>query len=845
MIDPPTDPDWQDLDPIGWINERICERPERVILVFLLLTAGFATGLPAVTVEAGTSQFAEDVPAQEAQEAIDQRFGIHFAPDTASTSLIQRGGNVLSKPNLLRLLRAQRRLSERESQRVRETNSAARTVARTLDPNATTLSAQIDALERSTPREIDAAVARAAAIPGFSRGVSTDFNARSATASASIATVTHAVPGGTSSGAGASAGSSLTPIQLEAQRIVETTGGDIRVFGSGILSAEFGRVIGDSLRIVVPGAVFFIVTFLVLAYRDLLDLALGVIALGVGLVWTFGFMGLAGVPFSQILIAVPPLLLAVGIDFGIHTINRYREERERGTAVSRSMRLTTRQLLVAFFIVTTTTVIGFASNLTSTLLPVRDFGAVASVGILFTFAIFGIFLPACKVAADRYRDSIPIPVFSQQPLGSSGSVVGRALSGGVIVAKRAPAVLVVLALLASAGAGAYATGMDTTFSNEDFLPPEEQPWYIQAVPEPFAPSEYRVVDLLNFLQENFETSEQDSVTVFLEAPMERSSVLESIHRAGRDPPETVLTDGRQAQSRGLIDVIQSQAEQDPAFARLVARNDRDGNGIPDRNLGRVYDALLATPAHDQAREYLTTHRRSTRVVYSVEADASDDAVTADARELADRQRYPATATGDIVVFQAISTIILESAVQSLVVALIGTAIFLVFIYRLLEGYATLGVANLVPIVVTVTMLAGTMHALGMSFNAFSGTILAITIGIGIDYSVHVTHRFADERRETDRDTALERTVVGTGGALAGSMFTTVFGIGVLVLAVFPAIGQFGVLTALSVFYAFLASLLVLPSTLALWDRLVFERHRSIGVDRDGPLDPPTRTDPPI
>jgi predicted RND superfamily exporter protein len=51
------------------------------------------------------------------------------------------------------------------------------------------------------------------------------------------------------------------------------------------------------------------------------------------------------------------------------------------------------------------------------------------------------------------------------------------------------------------------------------------------------------------------------------------------------------------------------------------------------------------------------------------------------------------------------------------------------------------------------------------------------------------------------------------------MLTTVFGIGVLVLSVFPAIGQFGILTGLSVIYAFVASLLVLPSALVVWARL--------------------------
>lgn len=67
-------------------------------------------------------------------------------------------------------------------------------------------------------------------------------------------------------------------------------------------------------------------------------------------------------------------------------------------------------------------------------------------------------------------------------------------------------------------------------------------------------------------------------------------------------------------------------------------------------------------------------------------------------------------------------------------------------------------------------------------------------------------------------TALDLTVRGTGGALLGSMLTTVFGIGVLV-AVFPAIGQFGVLTGMSIAYTFLASMLILPPTLVIWDAL--------------------------
>jgi predicted RND superfamily exporter protein len=181
-----------------------------------------------------------------------------------------------------------------------------------------------------------------------------------------------------------------------------------------------------------------ILVFVVFSYRDPIDLLLGILALAMALIWTFGFMGIAGIPFSQLLIAIPPLLLAVGIDFGIHAINRYREERVQGRGIDESMRITTDQLLVAFFIVTGTTVFGFGSNVIGDLPPTRQFGIVAAVGITFAFLVSGIFLPAAKVSADRLRERYGPPEFGVSPLGEEGSIVGRSLSVGVLFARKAP-----------------------------------------------------------------------------------------------------------------------------------------------------------------------------------------------------------------------------------------------------------------------------------------------------------------------------------------------------------------------------------------------------------------------
>lgn len=779
-------------------QDRITDHPRVVIGAFLVVTVLFTTGLSAVETEGGQEQFIEDLPAFQALEDIERDFGASFTEPTTSTTVIQVGQNVLAKPELLRMLQAQERFTGQDALRVTSTSSPARLVAQTLDPNATTIDQQRRAVERATHREIAAAVRTTAdRNPGFTNQLSADFNRREASASAAQATVTH--------------GTDRLPPQREErmERLTASVGGDLRVIGTP------PDTITDSLILVIPASLVFIVLFLIVAYRDPVDLLLGLVAILVTLVWTFGFLGLVGIPFNPLLVAVPPLLIAVGIDFGIHSVNRYREERIRGHDIGQSMRLTTDQLGVAFFIVAGTTVIGFLSNLVSAFPPIRDFGLTAAIGILFTFLIFGVFLPAMKVSADRIRSRYAFSVGSDAPLGAAETTLGRVLGGGVTIAERAPVIFLVAIVLTTAGVGAYATGVETGFDPDDFLPPEETPKYLQSVPEPFRPpAEYEYVANDNLRNRKFAQDEQ--VLLYIEGPMERDTALESLNRAGTNPPETFRRTGRQARGQSIITVIRSQAQADPAFRRLVERNDRNDNGIPDDNLGAIYDELQASSAGGQVDGFLGESRRSTRVVYTVDGTANDEAVADDAYRVADKVRFQATPTGTPLIFEEATNLLFASVVQSLLITLAGASVFLVVIYWVLEGQPSLGLANIVPIVVAVTYVVASMRLFDIEFNAINGTILALTIGLGIDYSVHVVHRFADELHDRDIEPALRRTMVGTGGALTGSMLTTVFGVGVLVLALNPAIGVFGLLTALSVVYAYIASLFVTPSVLVVW-----------------------------
>ena len=793
------------------LNELIVTRPRTVVALFLVATVVFAGGMTAVETQTdATEGFSEDLPEQQALDAIETEFEDPFATDGETTQLIHDGTNVLEREELLTMLRLLERIDQREDLRVASANGPATVVAQTLDPTARTPTAQRRAVESATDSEVRRAIRRASERERFSAVVSDDFNPNDASASTTVTVISHDVPRGFDD---------LQGLQTDVQTLAEDEPADVRVFGSGIINAETGQIIGDSLLIVMPIVVLLLLGFLVVAYRDPIDLALGLFSLLLTLIWTFGFLGFSGIPFDQQQIAVPVLLLAVGVDFGIHFVNRYREETVQGYDAVPAMRIAANQLAIAFVIVTVTAVFGFGANVASDLPPIRNLGIVSAVGIVFTFLIFGLFLPAAKLEIDRLRERYGVPEFGSTPIASEESALGRLLSVSVTVGERAPAVFIAILLVASAGLGVYGAGIDTTFEQEDFLPPEEEPGYVEYIPEPFAPGEYTVTETLSLLEDNFAASQDASITIFVEGSLREDHALEALAEPNDDPPGTLAVGPNgEAETTSIVTVIQAHAQSDEEFAALVARNDRDGNGIPDRNLGRIYEALFDSRAGDRASQYITDDRRGAQIEYTVESGATQGEIAADATEQADRFRYTATATGQIVVFDAITGIIFDSAIQGLVLAVVLTGLFLVITYGILEGMPLLGIVNVFPIVIAVASLVGTMRLLGLPLNALTATILSIAIGIGIAYSVHITARFIDEFKENeDVAASLRTTLTGTGGALTGSMLTTALGTGALALAITPVLGDFGLLIALSVVYSFVLSVVALPPALFLWD----------------------------
>lgn len=131
----------------------------------------------------------------------------------------------------------------------------------------------------------------------------------------------------------------------------------------------------------------------------------------------------------------------------------------------------------------------------------------------------------------------------------------------------------------------------------------------------------------------------------------------------------------------------------------------------------------------------------------------------------------------------------------------------------------LGIITILPVVLVVMWTYGLMYLTGIPFGPVTATLAALAIGIGVPYTIHLARRFEEDRTEMDDlEEAIRSTTTHTGGALAGSAFTTMAGFGILITSSLVPFRQMGQVTVFAIGLALIASILVLPSMLVLWER---------------------------
>jgi len=570
-------------------------------------------------------------------------------------------------------------------------------------------------------------------------------------------------------------------------------------------------------------------------FSDLL-LSLGAILLsigwmqGAGTILGPGYLDIIGAP-NQVSQIAPIILIGLGVDYAIHFTSRYREEIGSGNTVSGSATSTLKSVGIALTLATLATIVGFLTNIVSPLPELKDFGILVSAGIFFAFFLVMTFVPAIRTLLDRRaekKENINVDAFSS----SGDSVLNKIAASSGIIPKKLKIFALIL-LFAISGYGYFSfTNLETIFEFTDFLP-EDDP----------------VVQTLGLLTDEFGGGFGETTSVLIEGddlatPEAHNALIASINNLS-EKENIVVYAGNVATESVVATLGQLLAPQGaapgapPAMPDMALLGSLGSFGVDLMSGAQGIDALKVKETGDVQGlyEYLvdldseaflaTLYFNEENVVTAQQVRITTSAGSLGAAQLRD-DIYDAfqpmsslgisiAATNDAIVTQSVSDLISESQFQSLIFAILASMIFLILYYLIDIRKPFLGVITILPVVAIVMGTYLGMYFLDIPLNPVTSTLSGLAIGIGVPFVIHVTNRFRETLLITDSPVdAVRTTLKTTGGSLFGSAFTTMAGFGILMTSSLKPFQQMGQVVVVSLGFALVASILILPTLLVFW-----------------------------
>ena len=821
--------------------------PWVVIVLSLVLTGFFGAFAGQAEVASGNEGFAPDSPEIAAQERIGEKFGGESAGSTMQVIIREEGGDVINVEGLRTAIETTEVIRESQVGELLVQSEQQPDVVHYLSGVEAAMVAQGMTIDEMTDdlvkqfytASLDPQIASPEEVSFLSRLVSGDFDEATTSASGGM------VLGFVGSYPGADTEESFNN-QVEAETALAEdlssvdTDLEVRPFSFGLLltgvddfTSEVGQLFALAFGVIVlilafvywlsPGREG---SWLASIRRTVADISLTMLTI----VMAIGIMQGAGYLLEQVGVIdafsaptqiVPILLIGLGVDYAIHLTSRYREEIGEGLNVDGAMTGAVKSVGIALFLATITTVIGFLTNVFNPVPALKDFGILAAVGILVAFLLMLTFVPAVRLVLDRRAERKgTLPVSALEAHGDR--MLPRIMEKLAVITEKAAIPTLVIAL-ALGGLGFYGfTQLETRFSFTDFLPDD---------------SEY--VGTLDILSEDFGGGFGETTDVLVEATPEQGidgsvhNALVAANAALVDVPDVQTIDTAQGafvNANSPIAILgqffaagPAGAPEEVLAAVEAAGMDQDLMVPDDADVAPLYAAILAA-APDQASQVIAMDGDQVdALLWDITTTAGEDVTdlsTGLDEAFAPVNELGASAipTSDNIIGDVVVNKLTASQSASLFITIAVSALVLIVSFWFESRRWFLGVITIAPVALVVLWTYGLMYATGIPFGPVTATIAALSIGIGVPFTIHIARRFQEDRRANhDAEIAMRLTMRHTGGALAGSAFTTMAGFGVLITSSLIPFRQMGQVTVYAIGLSLIVSVLVLPSMLALWD----------------------------
>ncbi len=597
------------------------------------------------------------------------------------------------------------------------------------------------------------------------------------------------------------------------------------IAGKPIVTGILSGYVKNDLRKLVPFVVLLLLVILFISFRNLYYAFIPLLAVLLSVIWTIGLMGYTGTPLSTIGVLIPVLLIAIGSAYGIHIITHAVEEgRESGKMDAEHIEKALVKVIAPLFMAAVTTMLGFLSLLTIRIVTIQQFGMFATYGVLVELVISVLLIPALLLlfAPQAQSGKKTVKIDRTTP---KTDLTGRFLLQLMSFVLKGKKIIVIatgiLVILMIAGA----VQVVANFDNLKFFKKNST-----------------IVNATEFIDREFSGSDAIALNI---AGAENGDLTNPQVLIAMDGLDKYLTNKYALVGKviGFHDMIKRMNEVmhypekgfneiplDPdrygitdtdvnAYAKennieYIPQNSSQTEMIKNKILGRLisqYLILYSGNLSDIIAEDQLKPRMARMNVILKQSDSSTMKIIIDDIKLYVHDNFPDNYTvsmgGTTIITNELNSIVISGQVTSFLSALLIVFLLMSFFYK--SFFA--GLIGIIPISISILMNFAIMGYLGIELNIATALIASLSVGIGIDYTIHFLSSYLDAyKKYRDHTTALEATYLSSGKAIIYNAVSVGLGFAVLLFSSTGLITVFGLLLTIVMCTTSIGALILIP-----------------------------------
>ena len=600
------------------------------------------------------------------------------------------------------------------------------------------------------------------------------------------------------------------------------------IAGRGALEVTLSEEEARDMATFLPLTLVVLMGTLYCTYRSLRGVLLPLAVVVVSVIWTVGIMAALGIPMYFVTSIMPVVLMAIGVANGIHILSRYYEELLEHPDISSAdaVIVTMREMWLPVILTSLTTAAGFLSFLTATVVPVRYFGVFSGVGILAAMLFSLTFFPAMlSLLSPTVSRGLRNQMSRSGDLAAAGwaasflARLGRAVARRPLVVWVPTALVVVLCLLGtqrivvdSTMVGMFHPSHELRVSDSVLRDTFQGTVPIYVAIEGYEADRLKDPVLLAQLDRLQAVVEQDPV---VGGSLSLAEYIKRMNRVmNEDRPEMeVIPTSRDLVAQYLLlysfsgdpDDFDDVVDYDYQHANVAVYLRSDSTRDVERVVQIIRDFAVQEFGQSGATDAVADDPLGLRLGRWL--SGIDPTVTG----WETNSGFRIGIAGNGYLLNRLSELIVSGQLASLVTSLGAVFLLTTFMFRSFVA----GLINVLPISLVMIFSFGLLGLLNIPLEIGKSLTASMTIGIGIDYTIHFLCKYRVKVQEglTDPAQITAATMATSGKAIFFNAVVVIGGFLIFLTSNFSSLFYMGVMLSLSMGACLIVSMTVLPAIL--------------------------------